>query len=278
MTTASCTDPANGLLPFYLNGTLSDQEEISVRRHVDECDTCSREMEVLSGVAQGIRLRALSAASPPERKKARWSVRDALLAAAILLPILIGVVLFRDRLTRASRITGPHVARQGDTSNQPGTGAPADAASIGATRPGGEAPDAGATNGQPAGSEGRSFQVAALLDLGGGPVRSGGDVPRLVLDPRVEVVSIRFTAPVPTKGRRALEIRDPAGSLLLRQEVSLVLDPLGAAICAVPASVLSVEGRYELILSEPEGESEEREFRYPFRVHRQSPAATKAPQ
>jgi hypothetical protein len=122
------------------------------------------------------------------------------------------------------------------------------------------------------------LNVAALLDLRGGPVRSGADVPLLVLDPRVEAVSIRFTAPVAAEARRALEIRDPEGSLLLRQEVSLVLDPLGAAICTVPASLLAAEGRYVLVLNEVEGGSEERAFRYPFQVQRQSPAATKAPQ
>jgi hypothetical protein len=277
MTPASCTDSANGLLLFYLNGTLSNQEEIEVRRHVDECDICSREMEVLSGVAQGVRQRALHEVIPPDRKDAAWSGRHALLAAAILLPILTGVLLFRDRLTRTSRVTGSDAAQQQDMSAPPRTGGPADAASIG-TRPGGEAPEPGPADRQPAGGEGRTLNVAALLDLRGGPVRSGADVPLLVLDPRVEAVSIRFTAPVAAEARRALEIRDPEGSLLLRQEVSLVLDPLGAAICTVPASLLAAEGRYVLVLNEVEGGSEERAFRYPFQVQRQSPAATKAPQ
>ena len=62
-----CDHPANVLLPFHVNGSLSEEEEVQVLAHLKACATCGAEVETLEGIADAIR-----AAPPSEEAAARF--------------------------------------------------------------------------------------------------------------------------------------------------------------------------------------------------------------
>lgn len=57
MKTDACARPENGLLMFYLNGSLPDGERAAVEAHLGLCDACTRELDALAGIAAAWRER-----------------------------------------------------------------------------------------------------------------------------------------------------------------------------------------------------------------------------
>ena len=80
-----CRHPANGLLPWYVKGTLQGTEREWVRDHVESCDICSDECDALARSSDEI----VTQAAPPARP-ARPRL-PYILAAALLLPATLGV-------------------------------------------------------------------------------------------------------------------------------------------------------------------------------------------
>lgn len=54
MNEPTCRHVANSLLPWYLNGTLDEDEEAAVRLHVQGCAVCSAELDELAEVARSL--------------------------------------------------------------------------------------------------------------------------------------------------------------------------------------------------------------------------------
>jgi anti-sigma factor RsiW len=90
---SSCEDPANELLPWYLNGSLAAEEEASVRAHVALCPVCSRELRELGEVAGAVALHGSDIALPPPVPLRRgFSARIATgLAAVLMIPAALGI-------------------------------------------------------------------------------------------------------------------------------------------------------------------------------------------
>ena len=87
-----------------------------------------------------------------------------------------------------------------------------------------------------------------------------------------ETIAIAVPAPVAPEARFEAELHGPRGMLLRRGASRLELDPLARTRFAVPASLLRVDGRYELLLRETTGDGDPpREFVYPFRVEANPP-------
>jgi hypothetical protein len=242
-----CGHPANKLLPFFLNGSLEGVEAESVREHVDGCARCERDLDALSDVAAVIRHRKLpilDAGAVEGRGAAGWFAPAPRLAiaAAILLPILTGVLAYRAGASReAARHRDGVEAAAGEGSSSPA------------------APPAAA----PA-----PVRVAAAIDLGGGATRGTSTVPRLILARSMDLVSIRFVTPVAPNADHTLELRDPTGASILSQRVDLVLDPLGSATFVLPSDLFVSSGRYSLVVREEAGTGPGRSFEYQFLVER----------
>lgn len=100
---------ADELLPWYVNGTLSADEHAMVRRHLDVCEACSRNVALLSRVDAVVNRPAATPILPPRRPDAllaridsegrsaarRWSA-PALAAAASLAIVAAGFLLWPD--------------------------------------------------------------------------------------------------------------------------------------------------------------------------------------
>jgi len=83
-----CHHPANGLLPWYVKGTLQGSELEWVKDHVESCDSCSYECDALSEPPVEI----VTASRAPVR--ARWSGRSQILAAALVVVVTLGICCF----------------------------------------------------------------------------------------------------------------------------------------------------------------------------------------
>jgi hypothetical protein len=86
-----CDDPANGLLPWYLNGTLAADDEARVRTHLDACASCSDELDALSEVARGLPdLPPLPTPGTIDRSR-RFRRTPWFIAASLAVPALLGI-------------------------------------------------------------------------------------------------------------------------------------------------------------------------------------------
>jgi len=248
MNPAICGHPANRLLPFYLNGSLDGAEQESVRDHVDRCERCTHEIGALSEVAAVVRQRKLpilDAEAGEARAAADWlapaagwraPARRMAVAVAILLPILTGILAYRAGASRGAAHRS--AANEAAADAAPSTTAPA------------------------------PVRLAAAIDLGSGPARGTSTLPRLTLASSVELVSIRFVAPVAPDIDHALELHGPSGALILSRRIELVLDPLGSATCVLPRDLFRTSGPYTLGLREEPQTGEGRLFEYHFMVER----------
>jgi len=79
-----CHHPANGLLPWYVKGTLQGTELEWVREHADSCDICAAECDALAASGEPI----LTPAVKPSRRGRRHLPYA--LAGALLVPALVG--------------------------------------------------------------------------------------------------------------------------------------------------------------------------------------------
>jgi hypothetical protein len=246
-------DPANELLPWYLNGSLEPEDAARVRDHLSACAICGREIDVLSLVAREVGEHDLALLDPsepavPPVREARgragvWPVAAAL-AVLLALAAWWGVRTFDARPGGGgSAVSAPPAERAlpaGRTARTPGPG---------------QAPGS------------HTLEMAMAWDL---TTPRRGDAPEAAFPPppaEAAVVTLRVTAPVAPDSTFEVELRCPDGSVLTGRPGRLMLDPLARAAYALPASTLRTEGRYEMVLREfPEGGSAPREYLFRFHV------------
>ncbi|HEY3177187.1 MAG TPA: zf-HC2 domain-containing protein [Candidatus Polarisedimenticolia bacterium] len=108
-----CRNAANALLPWYLNGSLSHDEESRVRAHVETCDVCSSELDELTRSAHSSDPTgspappALSPAPVPLPAPARRLRFAHAISAVLAVPALLGLYWLYLGLP------GPHAAAPG---------------------------------------------------------------------------------------------------------------------------------------------------------------------
>lgn len=240
MSDRSCSHPANAQLPWFLNGSLEGDEADSIRAHIASCAVCARELGVLSELSEGLARHGLpeQEARPFRRAMSDGRVRLAYgLAAGLALPAALGIFWAVSGFPRGERVA----AR--DTS---ATDAPA-----GTTERVGPM---------------RMLRPGATLDLGGGTGRAASGPRRLRLDPDIEEVALTLAPPIDPDARYALELRDPGGAVLGREEPLRGLDAMGRCTFVVPAGLLRVPGDYALVVLERTADGDTRAYRYPFRI------------
>jgi anti-sigma factor RsiW len=212
-----CDHPANVLLPFHVNGTLSEQEEGEVRAHVEGCATCRAEIETLEGIADAIR------SAPPsleEEGRSRWpaGARAALALAAAVAIAVPAVSLWR----AARRAAAAPVMLAGAV---PGPGA---------------APE--------------TMSNAVHLDLGAGPMRGAGPgVPRLPDGGAQDLVVLTLTLPRRPAAAERLELVGPTGRVVAVGEGPVTVDAYGRATLVVRRAALPARGTYVLTLRAADG-------------------------
>lgn len=123
----ACRDGARELLNFYLNGSLSGDEEAAVRSHVENCPSCTAELAEISEIASVIEGRVLE--NRPIPGGAHRALRGLGLAAALL--VAASAALYwhqiRSRGAEVSIAPDPSVARLdlGTGLTRDGSGLPA---------------------------------------------------------------------------------------------------------------------------------------------------------
>jgi hypothetical protein len=93
METERCHDPANELLPWYLNGSLKPSEAEQVRVHLGHCLICARELDELARVAGGLEARGDPGSEPravPRSAHGARPLRVALAATLVLAALMAG--------------------------------------------------------------------------------------------------------------------------------------------------------------------------------------------
>ena len=105
------------------------------------------------------------------------------------------------------------------------------------------------------------------LNLGTGSTRGADTVPMLSLSSGLRAVTLVFQVPANPAALYEVEVRNPAGEPMLRQERGpLVMDDLGTATLTIRVSRFEKRGEHQLVLREFSGDGRVREYRYPFRV------------
>jgi hypothetical protein len=240
-----CGHPANVLLPFHVNGTLSAPEEGEVRAHVRSCATCRAEIATLEKIADAIRSvpeQAPRAARPWRPSGIRW----ALAIAAVLAVGWPAIVLWRATRPAPDRAGAARVADAGP--------APAGNASVAVASLGTEV-----ANG--------TMSHAVYLDLGGGPTRGGADVPRLPDGSDGDLVVLTLTLPRRPGTTDRFELVDPSGRVVARSDAQVTVDTYGRTTLVLRRSLLADHGTYALALRGADGSgSSDPAPSYPFEV------------
>ena len=226
MSANSCSHPVNVLLPFHVNGSLSETEEEQVREHVRGCAVCDAEVEMLSGIAEVVRatpLPLLDEARPgrPFLKKAPLALAAAL---AVAVPAL-GIWWL--------------AAGRGDGAAERRVGLPAsptaEPARVADATVGPEAPP------------GR-MSAAVYLDLKGGPTRSGTASPRLPAGSAGDTVVIALLLPERPGPADRLELTDPSGRVTALSGGPVKIDAFGRVTLVLSRSLLAAPGSYSIVL------------------------------
>lgn len=80
--------PDSDRLFFYLNGTLGGEEQDSLRAHLAACSACDAELRELTEVTRAIEVHGI----PADRERPASPARRYAVAAAVLLPLLLGAL------------------------------------------------------------------------------------------------------------------------------------------------------------------------------------------
>ncbi|HHI93534.1 MAG TPA: hypothetical protein ENK04_08490 [Gammaproteobacteria bacterium] len=59
-------DHPDALLPWYANGTLTDEERMQVAAHLERCEQCREELRFLTGLRQAVKQQVADAPASPE--------------------------------------------------------------------------------------------------------------------------------------------------------------------------------------------------------------------
>ena len=275
MSAAACRSALRELLPWYLNGSLEGGEAGAVRDHIAACSGCAAELDALGDLANLVRVhgvpidhRGRGATWPAVVPLAapRHSPRLRRNLAAGIAALLAGIALL-----------GFFRLRSRPDAGLGGGGAPV-SASIPA--------DASSDGGAPA-PAGPPAAIVARLELGAGPLRGEAGLPVLRLPEEAAQVEVFFIVPGGGTGATA-GVEDEAGRPVADPIPVPGHDEIGRVSVVFPVAAFRDSGGYALVLSQREqvdsggsGAGGRAEYRYPFRVvapHRQSPAATNAPQ
>ena len=222
-----CSHPANVLLPFHVNGSLSEAEEEQVKEHVRGCAICGAEIEMLSGIAEAVRAAppaVLDGASPRRSAGARAALALAA-ALAVAVPAL-GIWWLAaggrgdDAAARRPALPGPPAAEPVQVAE----------ATVGTEAPPGR------------------MSAAVYLDLKGGPTRSGSTSPRLPAGAAEDTVVIALLLPERPGPADRLELTDPSGRVTALSEGPVSVDAFGRVTLVLSRSLLGAPGSYAIVL------------------------------
>ncbi|MBI3451204.1 MAG: zf-HC2 domain-containing protein [Acidobacteria bacterium] len=230
MSRKRCNHEANAMIPWYVNGSLEGDEEAAVRLHLDGCEICEAETEVLSRIAREIGEQVDAPFAPPPGRAAGASPRVGWLVAALLLvPAGLGIwwaALGFPGITReegGAEIRLPRLRRD---------------------------------------AEMRTSVVLSLPTL----TRAEGSIPTFVVREGAELATITFTPPLNAEAEFTIELHAPDGRLLARRDGKLLLDAMGRSTYTLPAALLGTAGDYSLVVTERPASGAERPYEYRFRV------------
>ena len=227
MTTRTCNDPADGLLPWYVNGTLDREEAASVARHLEGCSICARKCDELAEIAESLSAYGMPAA---EARRARTSRLPYALAAGLLLPAVLGVYwAYLGFPTRREVL-----AKAGGAGPRPPQSEP--------------------------------LRSTMTLDLGPGPLRGEEAVPTLHLSDSADWITVRFFLPTVANPLVAVDLETGAGKVLAQQSGIPGIDELGRSACSFPRELLRAPGEYAIVVREESSSEGPRDHRFPFRV------------
>ncbi|HZE88654.1 MAG TPA: zf-HC2 domain-containing protein [Verrucomicrobiae bacterium] len=230
MSRKRCDHEANAMIPWYVNGSLEGDEEAAVRRHLDGCEICTAETEVLFRIAREIGQQVDASFAPPSGRGAVAAPRVAwLIAALLLVPAGLGIWW--------ATLGFPGISREGV------------AAEVRLPRLRRDA-------------EMRSSVVLNLPAL----TRAEGSIPTLVVREGAELATITFTPPLSPEADFTIALRGPDGRILVHRDGKLIFDAMGRSTYAVPATVLEAAGDYSLVVTERPASGSERRYEYPFRI------------
>ncbi len=246
-----CRHPANVLLPFHVNGSLSEKEEAEVCEHVRGCAACHAEIEALAGIAEVVRAAPLPIldGARPRRPPGIWAALGLAAALAVTLPML-GIWWFA-----AGGRGRDGVPRHDGT---PWTSAAIPAAVADATA---------GRDAQPG-----LMDAAVYLDLKGGPTRAGAASPRLPAGAAEATVVLALLLPERPSPTDRLELTDPLGRILARSEGPVAIDAFGRVTLVLSRSLLTAPGSYSVILrrgtdaASRDAATAESPLRFPFVV------------
>ena len=111
------------------------------------------------------------------------------------------------------------------------------------------------------GVEPAPLQPIARLDLGAGPVRGAGAVPRLVLPASTERVALSLVLPVVPEGPTRIQLESTSGKVLADSPAGGGCAVGTGCTYSVGASLVSEPGRYAVVIVDGD-----RRYRFPFAV------------
>jgi hypothetical protein len=221
-----CRHPVNELLPFYVNGSLGDEERRAADDHVRGCATCRDEGAALQGIAAAIRSEPQPILDdPPLRRSAGiWAALTVAAALALAWPAF---ALWR--AARSAQDREQATAAPGEIPSPATPSVVADAS----TRPVGGA---------------ATIERAAYLDLKGGPTRGAVVPPRLAAGSAGDLVVIALTLPERPVDADRLVLADPQGRVVARSEAPLTVDAYGRVTLVIQRSIVRAPGTYHVSL------------------------------
>lgn len=227
MSAHRCPHPVNALLPFHVNGSLSETEEEQVREHVRGCAVCDAEVEMLSGIAEVVRAAPLAVLD--EARPGRPLLKKVLLVLAAALAVAVPAlgIWWLAAGGRGDGAAVRHVAVPGS--------ATADPVQIADATVGREAPP------------GR-MSAAVYLDLKGGPTRSGTASPRLPAGSAEVTVVIALLLPERPGPADRLELTDPSGRVTALSDGPVSIGAFGRVTLVLSRSLLAAPGSYSIVL------------------------------